>query len=669
MKPIIQKNVSGKFPWPYEVKYGHEIRDQADVLIIGGGLAGSFAAMHAARRGASVIIMEKGAVVRSGAAGAGIDHWMACPGNPGSNITAEEMMALWDKKEPFCGNHTMFICMKESYEALLDLEELGVQIRDVNDEFIGAPFRDEQSKLLYAYDYDNRHMLRIHGASLKKALFRELKRLGVKIYDRTMATCLLSEKGIQGSPVVGATGYNLRTGEFSVMTAKAVILATAKPLRLWEWGSDLVGSNSCHDDPNCAGDGNVMAWRAGAKMTLMERAQMTSGSRRYPAYGAGNSSNTWYPANIVDDVGKQIPYTNRDGNELKSVEERCRCHKGQRVMLPIGAFVYDHAMPGIAPDTPKRIETGEFKMPFFADLTTLPEYERRAIFGLMIGNEGKTKVPIYEKLISFGFDPERDMLMVASTVPVAAGGRQPSWTSSAPGVTDIRVREMAFFYGGGVIVDWKHRTSLENLFAVGNISAGSEGASGAAANGRYCGRNVASYIKERTFREPCERQIAAEKDRIYAPLKNTNGATGWKEVQLGLCRLMQEYLGKYKTEETMRTGLWWFNSVRENELSMVTVSNPHELGRLLETEFRLSVGEIILQSSLARKASSSVLDFNRIDYPQNVKWEDDMFIGIWQVGGKPRTEKMSLRYWNDNGKTYAENYADNCGKERLRNES
>ena len=118
----------------------------------------------------------------------------------------------------------------------------------------------------------------------------------------------------------------------------------------------------------------------------------------------------------------------------------------------------------------------------------------------------------------------------------------------------------------------------------------------------------------------------------------------------------------------MQSGLWWFNSVRENELAMVTVTNPHELGRLLETEFRLSVGELILHSSLARKSSSKVLDFNRIDYPQDVKWEDDMFIGVWQSEGNVMTEEMSLRYWNDNGKSYAENYAENCGKELAGNE-
>ncbi|NLV50968.1 MAG: FAD-binding protein, partial [Clostridiales bacterium] len=62
------------FKWPYPVRYEEETREECDVLVIGGGLAGSFAAINAAKKGASVIVTDKGAIVRSGCAGSGIDH-------------------------------------------------------------------------------------------------------------------------------------------------------------------------------------------------------------------------------------------------------------------------------------------------------------------------------------------------------------------------------------------------------------------------------------------------------------------------------------------------------------------------------------------------------------------------------------------------------------------
>ena len=146
--------------WPYPIEYDKEIRDSADVLVIGGGLAGCYAAIHAAKRGAEVIVVEKGSTVRAGAAGAGIDHWSFCLSNPCSTISPEMMTMMMDQ-DPWSSLHCGFIMFKESWEALLELEEWGVKIRDVDDLFKGAPFRDEETKLLFPYDYANKFSLRI----------------------------------------------------------------------------------------------------------------------------------------------------------------------------------------------------------------------------------------------------------------------------------------------------------------------------------------------------------------------------------------------------------------------------------------------------------------------------------------------------------------------------
>ena len=71
------------------------------------------------------------------------------------------------------------------------------------------------------------NVVRVWGTTFKPALKKECERLGVKIFDRVMATSLLTEKGIQGARVVGATGVNTRTGEFMIFKAKATILCTA----------------------------------------------------------------------------------------------------------------------------------------------------------------------------------------------------------------------------------------------------------------------------------------------------------------------------------------------------------------------------------------------------------------------------------------------------------
>ena len=80
--------------WPYPVNYGKENEVRADVLVLGGGIAGCHAAINAAKRRAKVVVVDKGPVIRSGSGGAGVDHWHAACTNPCSKVTPEEMMEL-----------------------------------------------------------------------------------------------------------------------------------------------------------------------------------------------------------------------------------------------------------------------------------------------------------------------------------------------------------------------------------------------------------------------------------------------------------------------------------------------------------------------------------------------------------------------------------------------
>ena len=97
---------------------------------------------------------------------------------------------------------------------------MGVQIRDIHGEFKGADFRDDETQLMFAYDYKNRYDLRVYGHNMKPCLHKEMKRLGVEILDRVMVTALLTADGAQGKRVIGATGIHTRTGEFYILLAK-----------------------------------------------------------------------------------------------------------------------------------------------------------------------------------------------------------------------------------------------------------------------------------------------------------------------------------------------------------------------------------------------------------------------------------------------------------------
>ncbi len=644
--------------WPYEVDYSKQTVVDCDILIIGGGLSGCFTAIAAAKRGAKVVVLEKGDVKRSGGAGAGIDHWEFVATNPCSKLTPDEMVQV-DNPISACSLHTSYITLMEAYDAALELEEYGVPIRDTKDEFAGAPFRDEETKLMFAYDYNAKNVMRIYGKDLKPALAKEMERLGITVYNRTMATTLLTEGGKTGGTVVGATGYHMRTGEFFIFNAKATVMATAKPLRLWEFATELVGSNAAHGDPNCAGDGNIMAWDAGATLMLLEGSNPSSAGRRYPAYGTGNSHNTWYPCSLVDATGKEVPWVDRDGKVLTTIEARNQLAEGQE-WFGLTSRDYEHKSPTPIPDLSQRIMSGEFKLPFYADLPAMPDHERRGIFGLMLGNEGKTYIPIVHNMTKAGFDPKEDMLQANVLPPQIAGMFIPWWDTRAPGFNGSGIRETSFMGYGGIIVGWDLKSSLEGLFAIGSQVAAGGGASHAAATGRYCGRVVAKYVADRDLIPYDEAQASAEHDRVYQPLHNTGRTFGWKEIQLGICRMMQDYCGEFKSKEVLETGLWWLNSIREHELSNAQASNPHDLARVLECGVRLKMGELIMHQSLLRQESADHLGFKRLDYSQPTA--NDHFITIRQENGTPIGGELPLDYWlkGDNAPDYISNYKKHC---------
>ena len=96
-----------------------------------------------------------------------------------------------------------------------------MRIRDSDDEFKGAEFRDEATKLLFAYDYTAKYCARVWGHNVKDSLYKEARRLGVQIHDHVFISSLLTAGGKQGARLVGATGVNSRTGEFYVFTRQS----------------------------------------------------------------------------------------------------------------------------------------------------------------------------------------------------------------------------------------------------------------------------------------------------------------------------------------------------------------------------------------------------------------------------------------------------------------
>jgi succinate dehydrogenase/fumarate reductase flavoprotein subunit len=123
---------------------------------------------------------------------------------------------------------------------------------------------------------------------------------------------------------------------------------------------------------------------------------------------------------------------------------------------------------------------------------------------------------------------------------------------------------------------------------------------------------------------------------------------------------MQDYCGEYKTESTLKMGLWWLQSIRESEAANVCARNPHELARALECFSHITLGEMVINASLARKASSAKLGFNRLDYPEVDPPDWNKFVTVRLNNGEVQAGERPLRWWLKS--PYASNYTDNYEK-------
>lgn len=615
--------------WPYPILYKEHSEVSTDVLVLGGGLAGCFATLAAAKKGLKVTVVDKGHMGRSGCAGGGIDHWPDCCVPGVSKVSPEQLAkARSENHDGYALEEHFRISARDGWDRLLDLEKLGIKIRDTEGEYRDSVARDPESGILFVYDLVSKNHITFWGAGpprkpkqgMNYAMRREAERLGVKIYDGVYATSLLTEEGKQGGRVVGATGVNGQTGEFYVFKAKATVITTGWVTRLWfyagnEWSSGW-GYQGFGASSN-VGDGMVMALRAGAELMNMEASMpspVSFGSCAGPIIGVSGlndkKGDSVWPATVIDSTGKPIPLRPAHGRSVGCIP----------FYLGPGGLDKPEGEALI-----RLIKEGKIVPPLYLDTPSLSPMEVRRILEVNLGNEGgwvETSVTTGEDGTRV-VDADKEMVEVQDPY-IPRYGREMKWGGA----------------GGGISIDIDGRTSLEGLCAGGDITPGSTGASGAGVFGWRSGNSAADYAAKAAEPLVDGKQVEAEKARVYGPIERKGGVT-WKELNLAIKYIMTTYCNEFKNEGMLKEGLAAFKEVRENEVPKLCAANPHEFMRAVETLGLIDLGEVILHSSLARKASSKSLGFFRLDYPEldppewckwvTVKMEE----GEIKIGTKP----------------------------------
>lgn len=365
----------------------YDINLKTDVLVLGGGPAGAWAAIKAAQSGAAVILVDKGYCGTSGAtAPSGNGVWYISPDPEKREKAMQAREALGGYLQDRTWTNRV---LDQTYDNVNQLEGWGY------------PFPEDTE--------GNLQKNSLQGPEYLRLLRKQVIKAGVKILDHSPALELLTD----AHGVAGAAGVRLQTNEAWSIQANATIVATGGCAFL----SKALGCN------NLTGDGYLFAGEVGAELSGME------------------FSNAYAISPIHSSVTKTLFYnwatfTHEDG----AVIEGAGSQKGRSVIarvLSLGQKVYaqlDKVAENVQPSM--RLAQPNFFLPFDRvginpftqrfEITLLLEGTVRGTGGIRIIDEScATSVP---GLYAAGDAATRELICGAFT---GGGSYNAAWAISS----------------------------------------------------------------------------------------------------------------------------------------------------------------------------------------------------------------------------------------------
>ena len=565
-------------------------RFKTDLLVIGGGMAGCFAANTAREAGADVILVEKNYCGRTG----------------NSNFARDMMLykAEWGDKyedwveqfvnigEYVVNQDWMHILFNESYDRFRDLVRWGVPFylkRGIE----GMPGSDREDGMAVMSDqigfpepgeepfrYQNQKSKYRKASAIVKfgkyekmmIMRRKAEELGVQIIDRVQMTDLIKKDG----RVIGAAGFNTYTGDFYVIEAKAAVVASG----------GLVFRTASFGKQQNAGEGHYMTYNAGAELINMEFGDIMWVSRDCDSVTIDGP---------VAELGlTHDSFTNGYGEE----------------------FLDAH------PHLPTNIHWPQ-------------EYHA--------GNG-----PLYHE--PYGYDRTKFAKEIEKYEQTAEG----PWITMMDRANidifhDKFPQYMAFVgnrYAGGTRINTKCETSVTGLYAAGDASGNcftgptygtlGSGMCNACCAGYRAGKYAAEYVKTVEFTEVDEAEIESLRHSVVGPLERKAGFST-DEVLLRVQQTIMPYeVHEIMKEDRLQAALTMFNFFHTHFLPKMYAVDPHDLRRYHDVKSMIIGAEMMLKASIMRKESRGA--FFREDYPRR----DDVNWLKWIIVKKDEIAGMDL---------------------------
>ncbi|MEC9151438.1 MAG: adenylyl-sulfate reductase subunit alpha [Pseudomonadota bacterium] len=556
------------------------IRVESDVLVVGGGMAGCGAAYESRfwGRDKKVVVVEKANIERSGAVAQGL-YAINC-----------YMGMQWNENQPedfvqYASNDLMGLVREDlAYD-------IGRHVDSTVHKFEewGLPMmRDPETG---RYLREGKWQIMIHGESYKPIVAEAARKAATEVYNRIMVTHLLMDKRDR-KRVAGAAGFNVRTGDFYVFKAKAVIVAAGGASHIFKPRSVGEGMGRTWYAPWSSASAYGLPIQIGAKMTQMEnRIVLTRFKDGYGPVGAYFLHLGTYTQNAYGEEYESKWYD--DTKEL--VGDYIDRH-------PVPTCLRNHAFLREVANGygPIRMVTKEA----FQD----PHKET-------VGWENFLGMTIGQAAVwaSQNIDPKEINPELTTSEPYVMGSHATCSGAWASGPEDYAPSEYRWGYN--------RMMTVNGLFGAGDASGGTphKFSSGSFTEGRIAGKASVNYINDvGDDTQLDEAEINRIEEEIFQPMENYQ--VGRNEIVAGtvspsyilplhalqrLEKLMDEYCGgisvNYMTNEPLlNRGLELMEMLKEDS-EHIGAEDLHQLQRAWEFKHRRLASESVIQHTLFRK--------------------------------------------------------------------
>lgn len=300
---------------------------QADVLVIGGGGAGTSAAIMASEAGAKVLLVTK---LRVGDANTMMAEGGIQAADKPNDSPAQHYL------DAFGGGHfdgvpeLVYTLVNKAPEAIKWLNDLGVEFdKETDGTMVTTHGGGTSRKRMHACkDYSGAEIMR----TLRDEAFNRAK--DIEIVDFTAAIEIIKDD--KGN-AAGAVLKNMETGEIRIAKAKVVVIATGGAGRMHY--QNFPTSNHY----GATADGLVLAYRAGAKLLYQDSLQYHPTGAAYPAQILGalvTEKVRSLGAKLVNAKGEVYihPLETRDVN-ASGIIKQCKIGNGIKTAISEGVWL------------------------------------------------------------------------------------------------------------------------------------------------------------------------------------------------------------------------------------------------------------------------------------------------------------------------------------------